>query len=128
MKPESIIQGYAEDIYSRSYKERRTKFPNKNNAHQRLTPVCVPEIHPKFVVPHDSKFFTIGSCFARHIDHYLDKLGLNSLSFDGEFKQVHGGIKNNVTLNRYSPITINDELAISVGTQFDENPEQFLIP
>ncbi len=128
MKPVSSVLGYAEDVYEQSYKDRRRKFPNKTNLHNRLIPVCIPEIRPKFKIPQDAKFFTIGSCFARHIDQYLDKIGLNSLSFGGSFDQIRGGLKNNVTLNRYSPITINDELATSIGTQFDENPERFLVP
>jgi tetratricopeptide (TPR) repeat protein len=69
-----------------------------------IEPECWPHIAPKFTITPGAKIFTVGSCFARNIEAYLDRAGFNlptliqgNPSIDSQF------------LNKYSPPSIFQE-------------------
>ena len=69
-----------------------------------------PVISPSFTVPEKSTIFTIGSCFARNIEEYLDVLGFNvpTLDFVAPFSESPN--RPNGVLNKYTPTAIYEEL------------------
>lgn len=70
------------------------------------------KIRPKFLIPETSKFFTIGSCFARNIEFALHKEGVNCLTskfiFDDELYEQTGVGARNGALNAYTPGSMLD--------------------
>ncbi len=67
---------------------------------------------PKFKISKESKFFTIGSCFARNIERFLDKANINVLTtkflFPGDFYELTGMGARNGALNAYTPASMYD--------------------
>jgi tetratricopeptide (TPR) repeat protein len=60
----------------RSARNQQSKWPD-SNAENRLEPECWPALNPKFQLTRGSRIFTIGSCFARHIEQYLHQFGFH---------------------------------------------------
>ena len=76
-------------------------------------------INPKFTFPKSSSVFTIGSCFARHVESALMQRGVNVLTgkftFDSDHLLASVGAMGNVPnprslLNKYSTQAIHSEL------------------
>jgi len=59
----------AEAAYAQTMGNRDSKWPDR--ASNRVEPVCLPAIKPGFSIARDASIFTIGSCFARHIEFAL---------------------------------------------------------
>jgi len=82
----------------------------KRNDDNRVEPVALPDFKPAFSLSVGEKLFTIGSCFARHIEATLQRLGfefvVRRLSADPLFS---GDVNVNV-LNKYTPNSILNEL------------------
>lgn len=72
-----------------------------------------PEIHPKFKLRRDDKFYAIGSCFARGIENALVKRGVAVESAAPEFARLQP-VNNEVTglgfTNKYNTFSILNEL------------------
>ena len=73
-------------------------------------------ISPKFKVSRNSRFFTIGSCFAREIEISLDKQGISCLTsgaeFPGSFFAAERTVAANGALNVYTPASMLDLVSI----------------
>jgi tetratricopeptide (TPR) repeat protein len=88
-------------------------------ADNRLEPECWPALSPKFTFEPGSSLFTIGSCFARNIEHHMHALGFrlptmqidpkhaNSTAPDPKGNRVR---RINSLLNKYTPPSIYQEL------------------
>lgn len=67
---------------------------------------------PKFQIDASSKFFTIGSCFAREIEIALQGLGVDCItskfSFPGDLYELQKNQATNGALNAYTPHSILD--------------------
>jgi hypothetical protein len=83
----------------------------------RLLPPPIPDIKitPKFTIPATAKVFTIGSCFARHLEICLQKKGVTVLS------RNYAGIPAEVcetnasqVFNKYNPSSILDQFTTSL--------------
>jgi hypothetical protein len=68
----------------------------------RLYPIAAPEFKPGFLLESGSKVFTIGSCFARNIEHYLDLHKFDVAAFR-HFGRTH-------LLNKYNPASMLQEI------------------
>lgn len=119
-------QVFAEDARRKAAKDRRTKWPGPHDRDDRLLPICQPEHRPKFTIAFDSTFFTIGSCFARHIETHLSRLGIKNLALSDVYERA-GKHWKTTPLNKYTPLGIRDEIFLSTGTDFDETPENYLV-
>lgn len=84
----------------------------KRGSENRLEPECWPEITPKFPLTPGQTIFTIGSCFARHIDRELEALGFEvpMAQFMRE-KDLQIPTGANVLINKFNPALIYQEIA-----------------
>lgn len=73
-------------------------------------------LQPKFNIPRQASFFTIGSCFAREIELALDVSKIECLSskalFPPDFFELAKERANNGALNAYTPHSIRDLLKL----------------
>ena len=70
-------------------------------------------------LPADAKVFTMGSCFAREIEHALIRRGGRVISVDEtldrpEFKDADGNPRNGI-INRFTPLSMAQEFEASFG-------------
>jgi hypothetical protein len=100
-----------EDALSRSTRNRASRWPERRGEN-RLEPECWPEFAPRFRLATAARVFTIGSCFARNVEHHLSALGFDVPTrrfLDENIKAGrHGGDE---ILNKYTPPSIFQELA-----------------
>lgn len=107
------------------------KFSSWDSVVQRFDgSIIVPYIEPSFTLNKGDKVFTIGSCFARNIEEYLDVLGFKvpTLSFNAPYCESPN--RPNGVLNKYTPSAIFEELnwavnVINNSTSFADSIEQF---
>ena len=91
-------------------REPGARWPSRDTAN-RMEPECWPTLKPGFLLKPGQSVFTIGSCFARHIDSQLDALGFDVpvLNFQKEMRD-----KTDVNLaevvNKYNPGSIYQEI------------------
>ena len=55
---------------------RKERWPTREEPDNRLEPLCLPELNPRFTFDQQISIFTIGSCFARNIEEYLQRIGM----------------------------------------------------
>jgi GSCFA family len=89
-----------------------------NFAFQRLRHTWfAPKVSPKFTLRREDKFYAIGSCFARGIEHYLKKLNIAVESAAPEFARLQPAKKQVSGLgftNKYNTHSILNELRWSL--------------
>jgi GSCFA family len=101
-----LTSGNRQRIYTRTN-------GNGTSGAERLRARDMPELRitPKFTLPRSSKFFTIGSCFARNVEAQLVALGVECLSakclIPGDYYEG-GGPDRNGALNAYTPQTMRE--------------------
>lgn len=88
---------------------RCSKWPNRS-AENRLEPECWPQFATKFQLRPTDTVFTIGSCFARNIEEYFDRLGFRLPMLEFEAPSHESPNRPNGILNKYTPATIHQEL------------------
>ena len=91
----------------RSARNQQSKWPD-SNAENRLEPECWPALNPKFQLTRGSRIFTIGSCFARHIEQYLHQFGFHLPTI--RYLETLDGVGSEI-LNKYTPPSIYQDLA-----------------
>src|ERR1700679_3622166 len=100
-----------EDALGRSTRNRAARWPERRGEN-RLEPECWPEFAPGFRLATGARVFTIGSCFARNVEHHLSALGFvvptRRLRDENIKAGRHGG---DAILNKYTPPSIFQELA-----------------
>ncbi len=90
----------------------RQRGQNKNNSWKkskdRLLDEVWPAMNPSFRLHAGDRVFTIGSCFARNIEHHLQKLGFDipMLAFTVPPEEAGG----QALLNKYTPAQIFQEI------------------
>ena len=92
---------------------RSQKWPRGDDPDNRLYPHCTPDIAPKFRFGKQTRFFAIGSCFARNIEEYLARLNLQVPSREISFPQSEVNLDSRVNdlIVKYTPPSILAELA-----------------
>jgi hypothetical protein len=79
-----------------------------------------PYISPKFKLSRDDAFYTIGSCFARGLEHYLQKNGIEVVSAAPEFSELQPakkGVSGLGFTNKYNTYSILNELRWALDPQ-----------
>lgn len=113
----------AEKAYAQTMANRSSKWPDR--ASNRVEPLCLPTITPSFSIARETTIFTIGSCFARHIEFALADAGLNvpTLGFRVPQEELWAGtgLRTGI-LNKYTPYSMLNEIEFildqSDGSQF----------
>lgn len=90
-----------------------SRWPSRQDAN-RLEPEAWPRLQPRFMLQKGETVFTIGSCFARNIERYLDKFGFRVPMLDftlpeGELVEA----RPQAILNKYTPPGILQELELT---------------
>lgn len=115
----------AEDAYRATIRQRASKWPDRSSS--RIEPVCLPAIAPGFTIPPGAAVFTIGSCFARHIELALAERGFRvpTLDFRVPKSELWAGT-GMITgiLNKYTPFSMLNEIE-ALG--HDDDGARFLI-
>lgn len=95
-------------------------WPPRTAMGNRIEPMCKPGLRPSFQLSRQDKIFTIGSCFARHIEDALDRRGF-------EVVTRAMGDQSRFTLNNYSVPSMLNELqwALEPKERFDEEHHFF---
>ncbi len=127
--PAALID--AEQAFATSAASDRSRWPVSTASDNRLFPDCRPRLKPKFRIARDARVFAIGSCFARNIEEYLVRLGLDVISSSIEFpaEEMAPNSRRNDLLVKYTPPSILAELryALDEECSFDEQV-RFLAP
>jgi len=96
------------------------RWPSRNADDNRIEPVAKPALKAGFRVETGARVFTIGSCFARHVESVLMRRGFDLparhiLERIPEFREDQG-----IALNNYSVASIYNELswALDPGNPF----------
>lgn len=76
------------DAWKVAAKNKLARYPTPEDGSERLFPLASPEARPTFSISKESKIFTIGSCFARDVDHALNSAGFNVISRGDHLKEV----------------------------------------
>lgn len=113
----------ADAAYRRTMGNRSSKWPNRSS--NRIEPLCAPTIEAGFSISRDASIFTIGSCFARHIEFALADRGLTvpTLNFRVPQEELWAGtgLRTGI-LNKYTPYSMLNEMEFlldgSDGSQF----------
>lgn len=117
----------AESAYGISLSSNASKWPKRGKTN-RLEPLCLPEISPSFHIEASSSIFTIGSCFARHIERALEQRGFQTpaLRFSAPREELWAGTKMVPgILNKYTPYSMLNEIEFALG---EDSGEKYLIP
>ena len=115
----------AEAAYAVTMKTRSSKWPDR--ASGRIEPLCLPAITPSFTIARGASVFTIGSCFARHIEFALAEYGLTvpTLGFRVPVEELWAGTGMRTgILNKYTPFSMLNEVEFVLG---DSDGSEFLI-
>lgn len=94
-------------------------WPQRSDASNRVEPLAKPQFSPTFQLERGERIFTVGSCFARNIEVYLDKLGFRLPTL--EYTRSESTAKVDGFLNKYTPFSILNEFrwALDPGASFD---------
>ena len=97
------------------------KWPSRNDATNRLEPICAPGITPRFHFPKATRVFTIGSCFARNIEEYLGRIGMfvPTLDFTAPRSEFPVAERPTGLLNKYTPHTILNEIRFAFDPDYE---------
>lgn len=98
-------------------------FGNSKNdgasGYERLVDDSFPNIHvsPKFKLDKSKAVYTIGSCFARNVEFFLRKSGVDCISSNflvpGEFYEMSGHGARNGALNAYTAHSMRDVIRLT---------------
>jgi hypothetical protein len=127
----SLIHVDAEQALTLSDASGRSRWPASLDADNRLYPDCHPRLKPKFTIARDARIFAIGSCFARNIEEYLVRLGLDVISTSLEFPEAEmdANSRRNGLLLKYTPPSILQELRFALDENCpSEQQFRFLAP
>ena len=109
-----------------SMANRSAKWPSRPKS-ERIEPKCGPEFTPSFSFHEGEMIFTIGSCFARHIEIELKGHGYQVPAFDFGVpidELWTGTMMRSGALNKYTPHSMLNELEFAFNEQ---DPDKYLI-
>ena len=100
---------------------RKEKWPTREETDNRLEPLCLPELNPRFKFDKQISIFTIGSCFARNIEEYLQRIGMRlpTMSFSAPPSEMPGAERATGLLNKYTPPAILSELRFALDPSYE---------
>lgn len=81
------------------------RFPRRNLS-RCLGALWYPTLRPKFILPRSARVFTIGSCFARHVEECLASAGIEIATRDYHVPKTEWPYRPQGILNEYNPASI----------------------
>ena len=90
--------------------DRDTSLALHWSAFDRMTPVCNPEVRPKFKIDAQKPIFVMGSCFAREIGARLMDMGSDVVDFNFQMAADEWHTIPSVIVNKFTPATIYNEI------------------
>jgi Flp pilus assembly protein TadD len=96
------------------------KWPGRGDPDNRIEPICLPELNPRFRFERRTSIFTIGSCFARNIEEYLQRLGMDlpTMAFSAPPSEFPAASRTTGLLNKYTPPAILSELRFALDPAY----------
>jgi hypothetical protein len=92
-----------------SRRNANAKWP-RSGPNCRLEPEAWPHMTPRFSLKAGSRIFTMGSCFARNIEEYLNQLKFEVPALRMVAPEDAEGGRSNAILNKYTPAAIFQEI------------------
>jgi hypothetical protein len=107
----------ASEAYSNTKKNLSSKWKGRSDE-TRKSRIFLPEITPSFKIKRGSSVFTIGSCFARHIEKSLKNNGFSVPAF--EYRVPESELQGNTKmqagfLNKYTTQSMLNEVDFAFG-------------
>jgi len=101
----------ATDALRRAARNKAARWPSPKDEVNRLVPEAWPALSPRFTLKQTDTVFTIGSCFARNIERYLDQFGLDvpMMRFALPPEEMIEA-RPQAIMNKYTPPSIFQEL------------------
>lgn len=108
----------AETAFKRTASSAISKWPSRARP-DRLADICLPAIDANFCLVPGEQIFTIGSCFARHIEAALRDQGFRVPARD--FSVPADELRGQTTmragiLNKYTPMSMLNEVKFAAGS------------
>lgn len=99
------------DVSGNAPRGHFSRWPRRGEDN-RLEPECWPTLTPSFQLERGARVFTIGSCFARHVELHLARMAFKvpALEFLEQNAERLGDVGSEI-LNKYTPPSIFQELA-----------------
>jgi tetratricopeptide (TPR) repeat protein len=111
----------ARDAFLNMQENPAANWPRRTDPINRLGPTCKPRFTLSFSVEPGAKVFTMGSCFARHVEAALALRGFDVVTRGPAARQLLSDLGSN-SLNLFGVASIYNELswALGEGTPFNE--------
>lgn len=116
----------AETAFRTSRHNRSAKWPGRDHP-ARARKIVLPNITPSFRISRGMSVFTIGSCFARHIELHLKEAGYVVPAFDYAVpaQELWGNTRMQAGfLNKYTPHSMLNEVEFAFG---DSSGQEYLV-
>ena len=100
-------------------------WPSRESADtNRIEPLCRPEFSPSFQLEPGEKIFTIGSCFARHIERALVPYGFDVVTSGLAWPDQSIDTMGHDILNNYGVVSIENEFRWALDPDHPFDPER----
>ncbi len=103
------------------------KWPSRNTGNNRIEPLAKPAIKPGFRLDAGAKVFTIGSCFARHVESALVKRGFDVPAWRLAEQIPEFQMDGRTALNNYNVASIHNELTWALDPDHPFLPEHSFV-
>lgn len=105
----------AEQAWATHRRNTLARWPTRKQP-DRLSPLAAPQAPRPFGLTGSERVFCIGSCFAREMEHALDRLGFDVLSLKRDFPASPNRKQSDRRmLNKYNVASIHNELRWAFG-------------
>lgn len=105
----------------------RSRWPHRSDSENRIEPVARPHFETSFSFEPGATIFTIGSCFARHIEAALQERGFKVPTRHFWVDGAAGKATDNWMLDNYGVPAIYNEIrwALGIGEPYDPKEQLF---
>ena len=93
---------------------RNKKLSSHADSFDRLDPICLPIVKPKFKINGKKPIFAVGSCFARNLEIRLRQMGINIPTFAFPMTHEEYSEADRNIINKYTPASIYNEIKWSI--------------
>ena len=100
----------AQEVLELSRKNQFRAYPTPKRNKSMLFPFPVINSRARFTIEDDTKFFTMGSCFARNIERHLERLSFDVLSSSSKFFNPFPNRQDFHLFNKYTVHSVLNEL------------------
>lgn len=106
-----IEQFSAKEALQNKRSNKSSDWPKPAKDGNRLLPIALPDVHPRFTISRNEKIFCIGSCFAREVENHFDRMGFDVLSLGVEIpNELQSDVPDGSYGNKYTVGSILNEV------------------